>query len=196
VTGSVGSNGRIIDHCYWQNEGGGFDSPPLYHYLCYPAVTRKSRLNLVPTDEPLVAPQSRLEHLREGLTVDRPLVHLRPGSSVQLNAFGRVKPRDDEIAASPSWDNSGRQINGSERQLNRSEVTWSSRDTRIATVDSKGVVTALRPGVALIFVQCSDICVTTWANLEPRPGDGWHYLSPHRPTAIAFIIVEELHGNQ
>jgi len=43
---------------------------------------------------------------------------------------------------------------GQVRVLDDSEVTWISRDKAVATIDSSGLVTLLRPGQAQIVLAC------------------------------------------
>ncbi|TEB08007.1 Bacterial Ig-like domain (group 2) [Pelotomaculum schinkii] len=64
-----------------------------------------------------------------GVTLDRNMVELKVGSTVRLTA---------NVAPDEATDKS---------------VHWSSSDTRVATVDNKGLVTVVGPGTAVITVS-------------------------------------------
>lgn len=67
-----------------------------------------------------------------GVTLDRSAIELKPGSTFQLEAT--VAP-----------------YNAADQN-----VTWSSSDTSVATVDTRGLVTVVGPGTATITVRTAD----------------------------------------
>jgi Bacterial Ig-like domain (group 2) len=80
----------------------------------------------------------------------------RYGCAAAHRVFGSIEPGSTEQLAAITYptghaDDLGRRLQGS-------EVTWRSLDTSIATVDSDGLVTAVKPGKVLISVK-GNICL-------------------------------------
>lgn len=121
----------------------------LFASLCLGQCQSPPTPPLPPTDRALTPSQ---ESELQGNTVihfvghhRRILFPLRPGESLQLAAEA-ITAADRERKSQPRG-----------RQLVASEVTWRSTDTRVATIDVNGLVTAVGPGAAHITASCT-IC--------------------------------------
>lgn len=114
--------------------------------------TDKDNYALNKNNNEVITATEDIEHQVTGITLDKETVTVQCGESIELNAT--VKPAD----------------------VDNSDITWSSYDETIATVNENGVVSALKPGEVIVKAVTEDggyvaYCTVTVECTEHKYGE-------------------------
>ncbi len=76
------------------------------------------------------------------------------------------------------------------------DITWTSDNEAVATVDANGTVTAVSAGIANIKAKCGSVSATCKVKVNPRPETPNQMLKKGNGTSCSFIVMMSLSDNE